>query len=68
MTKLESGYALSVVRESEDGDWEVWINPDWRDGLCLGVGKTRDAAVAQAVATLEEAATRLQEPVLEAVQ
>lgn len=46
------------------GEWEVWLNCEDADftGLCLSIGLTRDAAVAQAVAVLEAVLEALQQP------
>lgn len=60
---------MSALRVQRDGDdWLVWIGLEGdgdisREGLgfVIGVGKTRDAAVAEAVADLEAVVARLQE-------
>ena len=46
------------------GEWHVWLNTESGDfdGLCIGIGPTRDAAVGQAVAVLEAATDELQKP------
>jgi hypothetical protein len=57
------GLGLHVMQESE-GHWVVWLEPEVGAkyiGLCVGAGTTRDAAVTNAVTTLEEAAALLQE-------
>lgn len=38
-------------------EWTVWLG-----GICIGVGETRDLAVADAVKDLEAALERLQQP------
>jgi hypothetical protein len=48
------------------GFYEVWLNTEAADfdGLHIGEGETRDAAVADAVKTLESAVAALQQPYL----
>lgn len=56
---------LHVFKDAEfGGDWVVWLNTEASDfdGLCVGVGLTRQAAVTQAVRVLEAALERLQGP------
>lgn len=49
------------IYDAGDG-WECWLNNDMDfDGTCIGVGATEDAAVADAVRTLEALAAKLQE-------
>ena len=50
---LVADHRVHVYREG--GQWRVWLNTEIGDfdGLCLGLGETRDAAVAQAIAALE---------------
>lgn len=49
---------------SNDGEWEVWLDPDGIkfNGLCVGVSDTRDEAVADAVKELEAMVARLKAP------
>jgi hypothetical protein len=49
-----------------DGEWQVWLNTEDATftGLCVSAGPTRQAAIADAVATLEAAVAHLQQPVL----
>jgi len=49
-----------------DGFFEVWLNTEVSDfdGIHIGEGETRDAAVADAVKTLEGAVAALQRPYL----
>jgi hypothetical protein len=60
--RLSTGNLLHVAMI--DGEWEVWLNTDIQnfDGLCIGAGKSRDAAVTDAVAVLEAATDALQNP------
>jgi hypothetical protein len=47
---------LHIFQDGGDGgDWVVWLNTEVSDfdGLVIGIGKTRDEAVAQAVAVVE---------------
>lgn len=46
------------------GDWQVWLDTgiEELDGLCIGAGETRQAAVTDAVAHLEWALECLQGP------
>jgi hypothetical protein len=45
-------------------EWAVWLNTGVSDfdGLCIGIGATRDEAIADAVKVLEWATERLQGP------
>ena len=60
--------ALSLLVTRNGLDWDVWISLPDHDpiedafGFVVGVGRTRDAAVADAVQALEEAVERLQAP------
>lgn len=60
--------ALSLLITRDGRDWDVWISLPNHDpikdvfGFAIGVGDTRDAAVADAVQALEEAVERLQAP------
>jgi hypothetical protein len=58
------GRVLHVAKR--DGFYEVWLNTEVADfdGVHIGEGETREAAVADAVRTLESAATALQLPYL----
>ena len=49
------------------GEWECWLNEvsDY-DGLCLAIGPTEDAVLAEAVRVLEALTERLQGPKPEA--
>lgn len=60
---LVDGHLVHVC-EYRPGQWQVWLNTEALefDGLCIGVGTTRDAAVAQAVAALEAVVEHLQQP------
>lgn len=51
------------IFEEAPGDWQAWLDTDAQnfDGLCIGVGTTRDAAVADAVRELEEVVCELQQ-------
>jgi hypothetical protein len=57
-----------LITTSGPEDWAVWISLPKHDpltdrwGFVIGSGATRDAAVADAVATLEQAVERLQSP------
>lgn len=59
--------SLLIVSEG-DADWHVWMSLEDHDplddafGFIIGSGETRDAAVADAVASLEAATARLQSP------
>lgn len=57
------GHVLHIAQDG-DGSHEVWLNTEVADfdGIHIGGGPTRDAAVANAVATLEAAIEKLQEP------
>lgn len=48
----------------EYGQWKVWLNTEDMEftGLCVGVGATREAAVAQAMEGFTAAITELQKP------
>ena len=52
------------VISNDDGGVEVWLNTGVTDydGLCIGTGDTRDAAVGDAVAALEWLTEALQRP------
>lgn len=54
----------SVHVYEQDGVWHVWLNTEIADfdGVCLGVGPTRDEAVSRAVRSLEACVAALQEP------
>jgi hypothetical protein len=56
--------ALHVVKSDDDGTWQVWLNTGVGDfdGLIIGVGDTRQAAVADAVGVVEWAEQTLQGP------
>src|ERR1041385_4304153 len=58
------GRVLHVAER--DGFFEVWLNTEVSDfdGIHVGEGETRDAAVADAVKTLEAAVAALQQPYL----
>lgn len=48
---------------SDDGGWEVWLNPDSSGlGLCIGAGDTREEAIADAVMISEWVESTLQAP------
>ena len=49
------GNQIHVSAESEN-DWQVWLNTDVTDfdGLCIGCGESRQEAVADAIAVLDE--------------
>lgn len=61
---VPDAHSLHVFQDASAGDWCVWLNTDVSDfdGLTLSIGRTRDEAVAQAVAVLERAAEALQQP------
>lgn len=61
-SELVEGHLVHVCEIG--GEWEVWLNCEDADftGVCIGVGDTRDEAVAQAVKVLEAAAAHLQQP------
>lgn len=46
---------VHIVSETPNG-YEVWLNTDVGDfdGLCIGCGESREAAVADAISVLEE--------------
>lgn len=56
------GHLVHVFEE--DGHWCVWLNTEDMEftGLCIGVGSTRDLALAQAVGVCEAVAAHLQGP------
>ena len=59
------GYKLQIGTEDCFGsDWTVWLNTevDDYDGICIGAGDSRDAAVADAVKVLKAAVEALQAP------
>lgn len=60
--ELVEGHLVHVYEGG--GEWHVWLNCEDMEftGLCIGIGDTRDAAVAQAVAVLEAVAAYLQQP------
>ena len=46
---------VSVVRRDDDGDFEVWLEPEPGDqfvGLCCGSGRTQARAIEQALCEL----------------
>jgi hypothetical protein len=57
-----------LIHEETGDDWQVWISLDDHDplndpfGFIIGTGKTRDAAVADAVRDLEAILEQLQAP------
>ena len=57
--------ALTII--NEEGQWGVWIGLDNTNprtspfGFCIGVGTTRNKALAEAVADLESATDALQQ-------
>ncbi len=56
---------MSVVKIfNTNGEFAVWLDTEVvdHDGICLGLGATRDAAVADAVADLEARLAELQLP------
>lgn len=59
-----------LVYEAGADDWEVWIGRENEDpieapgGICIGQARSRDEAVAQAVANLEMVVAELQGPPL----
>jgi uncharacterized lipoprotein YmbA len=58
------GNRLHVLSETAN-DFQVWLNTDVQDfdGLCIGYGPSRETAVANAVAMLEDALVKLRPPV-----
>jgi hypothetical protein len=58
------GRVLHVAKR--DGFYEVWLNTEVADfdGVHIGEGETREAAITDAVRTLESAAATLQLPYL----
>lgn len=59
------GYTVRIgCEDCFGGDWTVWLNTDIDDydGICLGIGVDRNAAVADAVKVLEAAVEALQAP------
>lgn len=50
MTNTPQAMDYEIVKSEIDGDFEVWT-PDVTGG-CIGAGKTREAAIKNAVATL----------------
>ncbi len=50
---------INVV--DEDGEFEVWLDPDggFQDGLCIGCGKTRLGALSDARKELRSELTQL---------
>jgi len=59
---VNGGHDLRVFSDGA-GSWEVWLEPmdGSGDGVCIGDGKTRDAAAQDAVKALEAALAKLQE-------
>lgn len=57
-------FGFDVAHGRERTEWAVWLNTGVADfdGLCIGIGPTRDAAVADAVKVLEWAEGVLQGP------
>lgn len=57
---LVEGHLVHVFEEG--GEFSVWLNTEDMafTGLCIGVGKTREEAVAQAVAVCEAVGAYLQ--------
>jgi hypothetical protein len=57
-----------VISRTSDNDWSVWMSLPDHDpiedafGFVVGSGETREEAVADAVAVLQEATRRLQAP------
>jgi hypothetical protein len=60
---LPTGERLHVFEMHTDC-WEVWLNCEDADftGICVAVEKTRQAAIARAVAVFEAAVDELQKP------
>lgn len=64
---MSADLSLLITRDG-DGDWCVWMSLPDHDpeldafGFVIGIGATRDAAVADAVAELEGVGVRLQAP------
>jgi hypothetical protein len=56
------GHRLHVYLDAP-GEWAVWLNTEIEnfDGLCIGLGDTRDNAIAAAVTTLADAIVALQQ-------
>lgn len=56
------GLELHIV--DDNGQWEVWVNPEGGDwtGTVVGHGDTRQEAVRMAVETLEALTDHLQGP------
>lgn len=50
-----------LVSRSPEGEWAVQIESD-DAGVCVGIGRTRDEALAKAVRLLEEMLESLQGP------
>ncbi len=52
-----------IFSSDAGSDWDVWLEPSGGefDGVCIGGGATRDAAVQDAVNALEAALAKLQE-------
>lgn len=46
----------------KDGEWELWINCEDADftGVCIGVGQTRDEALAMGIRVIEAIGAHLQ--------
>lgn len=62
--ETDCGHALHVFQEPGDGAWFVWLNTEVEDfdGLILGYGDTREAAVASSLEALEKLEDLLQSP------
>ena len=62
-----SGVSLLITKSGDD-DWNVWIGLPEQDplldpyGFIIGSGATKEAAITEAVASLEAATERLQSP------
>lgn len=61
-TRELDGASLHVCMMGEQ--WQVWLNCEDSEftGLCVSIGGTRQAAIADAVRILESAVDALQEP------
>lgn len=58
---LPCGKQVHII-EFITGDWQVWLNKaDDFDGLCIGNGPTREAAIADASTALEQVLQKLAE-------
>ena len=59
------GLGLYVGNTQLEDDWTVWLNPEADadfNGICIGAGSTRNAAVANALATLVALVAQLSQP------